>query len=346
MPKKKPRKPKTTNENKEVANNSLKSTPKEEIKLNIMDNNFNNLSLVQLIFKWKWHILIITLVAALCGAIFSSSKFITPLYKSEAIAYPANISPYSDESETEQMLQIINSQSIVDSIIEKYDLWTDYKIDRNYQYAKTYMMLEYHDKIKISKTPYEAVSIVVNDKDPFVACNIAKDILKFYDKKVAQLHRDKVAEVVNMYARQLEMKQQDIDNLKQQLANLGTNYGMANYVGQSREITRAYLSGSTRANELMQNLEQYGPEAIDLENKIIAEATTYVDVKLDYEQNLRFYYSDLTYSNIVTEPYPADKKSYPVRWVVVALCGLGAFLLTILVLFTIENRKRFVPAEK
>ena len=346
MPKKKPRKPKTTNENKEVANNSLKSTPKEEIKLNIMDNNFNNLSLVQLIFKWKWHILIITLVAALCGAIFSSSKFITPLYKSEAIAYPANISPYSDESETEQMLQIINSQSIVDSIIEKYDLWTDYKIDRNYQYAKTYMMLEYHDKIKISKTPYEAVSIVVNDKDPFVACNIAKDILKFYDKKVAQLHRDKVAEVVNMYARQLEMKQQDIDNLKQQLANLGTNYGMANYVGQSREITRAYLSGSARANELMQNLEQYGPEAIDLENKIIAEATTYVDVKLDYEQNLRFYYSDLTYSNIVTEPYPADKKSYPVRWVVVALCGLGAFLLTILVLFIIENRKRFVPAEK
>ena len=311
-----------------------------------MDNNFNNLSLVQLIFKWKWHILIITLVAALCGAIFSSSKFITPLYKSEAIAYPANISPYSDESETEQMLQIINSQSIVDSIIEKYDLWTDYKIDRNYQYAKTYMMLEYHDKIKISKTPYEAVSIVVNDKDPFVACNIAKDILKFYDKKVAQLHRDKVAEVVNMYARQLEMKQQDIDNLKQQLANLGTNYGMANYVGQSREITRAYLSGSSRANELMQNLEQYGPEAIDLENKIIAEATTYVDVKLDYEQNLRFYYSDLTYSNIVTEPYPADKKSYPVRWVVVALCGLGAFLLTILVLFIIENRKRFVPAEK
>ena len=87
-----------------------------------MDNNFNNLSLVQLVLKWKWHILIITLVAALCGAIFSSSLFITPLYKSEAVAYPANISPYSDESETEQMLQIINSQSIMDSIIEKYDL--------------------------------------------------------------------------------------------------------------------------------------------------------------------------------------------------------------------------------
>ena len=51
-----------------------------------MDNNFNNLSLVQIILKWKWHIAIITLAAAICGAIFSSSMFITPLFKSEAVA--------------------------------------------------------------------------------------------------------------------------------------------------------------------------------------------------------------------------------------------------------------------
>ena len=85
---------------------------------------------------------------------------------------------------------------------------------------------------------------------------------------------------------------------------------------------------------------------MDLETKIVAEGNSYVSIKRDYEQELRFYNSNLTSSNIVTEPYPADKKSYPVRWIVVALCGLGAFLLTILVLFIIENRKRFVPAEK
>lgn len=311
-----------------------------------MDNNFNNLSLIRLIVKWKWHILIITVVAAICGAIFSSSRFITPLYKSEAIAYPANVSPYSDETETEQMLQIINSQSIVDSIIEKYDLWTDYKIDRNYQYAKSYMMYMYHENIKITKTPYDAVSIVVNDKDPVTACNIAKDILYFYDKKVDELHRIKTAEVVTMYARQLENKQKDIDHWKQQLVDLGTNYGIANYEQQSKELTKGILSGSSKAQELMRNLQLYGPEQIDLENKITEEATAYVDVKQDYEQNLRFFFSDLTYSNIITEPYPADRKSYPVRWVIVLFSGLGAFLLTMLILFVIENKKRFLPAEK
>ena len=353
MPKKKPRNNKTVNQIKSRIKDIIKDLNEDddtiinyETNNNNMDNNFNNLSLIQLILKWKWHILIITLVAAICGAIFSSSTFITPLYKSEAVAYPANISPYSDESETEQMLQIINSQSIADSIIKKYDLWSHYKIDRNYQYAKTYMMYEYHEKIKISKTPYEAISIVVNDKDPVTACNIAKDILRFYDQKVAKLHSDKVGEVVAMYERQLEKKQQGIDSLKNELTELGTNYGISNYSGQLREITRGYINGSAKATELKHNLELYGPQAVDLETKIVAEGNTYSSIKMDYEKELRFFNSDLTYSNIVSEPYPADKKSYPVRWVVVALSGLGAFLLTILVLFVLENRKRFLPAEK
>ena len=308
-----------------------------------MDNNFNNLSLVQLILKWKWHIIIITVAAAICGVVFSSSAFITPLYKSEAVAYPANISPYSDESETEQMLQIINSQSIMDSIIDKYDLWSDYEIDRNDHFAKTYMINEYQSKIKISKTPYEAVSITVSDKDPFVACNIAKDILNFYDRKVHDLHTQKAGEVVAMYERQLRLKQHDIDSLKQRMKEIGTQYGITEFSGVSREVTRGYINGSNKAAELKDNLEIYGADIIDLTTKIQAEGNTYVSIKVDYEQELRFYHSNLTYSNIITEPFPADKKSYPVRWVVVALCGLGAFLFSILVVFIIENRKKFVP---
>ena len=145
---------------------------------------------------------------------------------------------------------------------------------------------------------------------------------------------------------QLNRKQRDIDSLKKQLTDLGTQYGIANYSGQLREITRGYINGSAKANELKRNIEMYGPQAVDLETKIVAEGNTYVSVKVDYEQELRFYHANLTYSNIITEPYPADKKSFPVRWVIVALSALGAFLVTILTLFVIENRKRFIPVEK
>ena len=311
-----------------------------------MDNNFNNLSLVQLILKWKWHIIIITAVAALCGAIFSSSMFITPLYKSVAVAYPAKISSYSAVMVTVHLLEIINSSSIMDSIVKKYDLWTDYNIDRNDPHAKTYMINEYRGKIKISKTPNEAVSITVLDKDPEVACNIAKDILNFYDIKVHDLHTKKVGEVVDMYKRQLEQKKNDIDSLKNLYTKYCTEYGISDITSQSRETAKSLLNGSDKAKELQANMEQYGAEILDLQTKIAAEGNTYVTTKVDYEQNLRFYHSDLTYSNIITEPFPSDKKAYPVRWVVVTLCGLGALLLSIVVIFIIENRKRFVADNK
>jgi uncharacterized protein involved in exopolysaccharide biosynthesis len=311
-----------------------------------MDNNFNNFSLLQLIFKWKWHILIITLVAALCGAIFSGPTFITPLYKSEAIAYPANTSPYSEEDRTEQMLQIISSKSIADSIIEKYDLWEDYDIDPSQPHAKSRMFLEYQNKIKITKTPYEAVSIVVNDKDPVTACNIANDILYYYDQKIRKLHRDKNAEVVVMFEKQLQEKQLVIDSLKRRMSELGSNYGITDVGNQSREVTRSWLSGSSKSTELKSNLERYGSELMDLQTKLAAEGNTFVAIKCDYERELRFYNGYMTYSNIITEPYPADQKSSPVRWIIVVFAGLGAFLISILTLFIIENRKRFLPADK
>ena len=45
----------------------------------------------------------------------------------------------------------------------------------------------------------------------------------------------------------------------------------------------------------------------------------------------------MTFSNVVSHPFVADKKSTPVRWIIVALSGIGAFLLSILVVAAIEK---------
>jgi uncharacterized protein involved in exopolysaccharide biosynthesis len=149
-----------------------------------------------------------------------------------------------------------------------------------------------------------------------------------------------------MYERQLKEKQNNIDSLKQRYTEISTTYGITDISSQTREVTKGLLSGSAKASEMKDNLEQYGAEIHDLHTKIAAEGNTYVATKLDYEKELRFFHSQLTYSNIITEPFPADKKAFPVRWVVVALSGLGAFLLSIVVIFIIENRKRFVAENK
>lgn len=309
-----------------------------------MDNSFNNLSIIQLIFKWKWQLLIITLVAAIIGAI--GSFLIKPLYKSEAVVYPANSSPLSEESRTEQMLQILASQTIADSIISKHDLWTDYKIEPGKPSAKAYMMQEYKSKIKISKTEYEAISIVVLDQDPQVACDIANDILYYYDQMMERLHNEKIGEVITMFEAQLAKQQQLADSLKTRYTELSTEYGITDIGAQSREVTKSYLSGSSKASELKENLEQHGSDLIELQARYSGAIGGCIAIKNEIDGQLRFYNGHMTYSYIVTEPYPADKKAYPVRWVIVAISAAAAFLLTFLILFIYENRKRFLPAEK
>lgn len=306
-----------------------------------MNNYFDNTPIIKVFIKWKWHLAIITLVAAIAGAVFSSSTFITPMYKSEAVLYPSNVAAYSDETFTEQMLQIMQSNEIMDSVVEKFDLMKHYKIDKGYKYWKTALIGEYRDNVRISRTPYDAVLIKVMDKDPEIACAMVKEIIRLYDYKVGTMHKIKRYETVQMYKRQLKEKQQFIDSLKTKMAEISTNYGVVEYESQSREVTKSYLEGrgsKDDIDDMKGNLEQYGPEIIALSTLIENENITYSQVKLDYEQELRFYNAEMTFSNVVSEPFVADKKSYPVRWVVVALSAIAACLLSLLLIYVFDNK--------
>ncbi len=311
-----------------------------------MSNYFDNTPLVKVIYKWKWHIITITLVAAILGAVFSGSKFITPLFKSSAILYPSNITAYSDETCTEQMIQIMQSQDIMDSVVDKFNLIEHYNINKSYIYWKTALIGEYRDKVSISRTPYDAVTIVVKDNDPELACNMVNEIIRLYDNKIKTLHKTKSREVLNMFENILAKKVKEIDSIRTRMQEIGENYGVVDY-SQVREYTRGELGvvtssskvKSDKVDELKKNFELYGPEIAVLSRQLDGENNSYIAIKKDYEQELRFYNADFTYSNIISSPFVADKKCYPIRWVVVALSGLAACIMSILVVYVIENKK-------
>ena len=154
-----------------------------------MEDYFNSKDIISLIIKWKYHLLAIAVAAVILSAFFSGPIFITPLFKSYAVMYPSNVSPYSTENETEQMIQIMQSKDIRDSIIRKFDLAKHWKIDPNYEYYTSTMLYEWSEKVKISKTPYEAVTLEVWDRDPKVANGMVNAMMDYYNLKVRSLHR-------------------------------------------------------------------------------------------------------------------------------------------------------------
>ena len=312
-----------------------------------MDSQFYQINILKLFNKWKVHLTVITIIAVVLAAIFSGPFFITPKFKSEAVVYPANISAYSDESETEQMLQIFQSNDIRDSVINRFNLAEHYEIDSSYKYFYTTMVYEYSQNVSVRKTPYEGVSIEVLDTDPQIACDMVNAMIVFYDKKVKGMHERKFGEVVQMFERAIVKKEKYLDSLENRFYKLSTEYGLLDYTSQSREIARGYLrtiDGSASSNintkevlRLKENIEKKGGEFILIQTLLHEEAVKYADLKRDYERAYMDYDRKFSYTNSITKPFPADKKSSPVRWLIVVISAMAAFFVSFTVILIIEN---------
>ncbi|MGB0369362.1 MAG: hypothetical protein ACPGD8_08135, partial [Flavobacteriales bacterium] len=89
----------------------------------------NSPELLGLLLRWWKQLALIAVVALILSAIFSSPIVLAPKYKSFAVLYPANIIPMGTETPTEQLLQVLESDQIRDSVAHRYNLYESYGID-------------------------------------------------------------------------------------------------------------------------------------------------------------------------------------------------------------------------
>jgi hypothetical protein len=206
-----------------------------------------------------------------------------------------------------------------------------YEIDKNYQFAKTALIGEYRDRVSISKTPYDAVKIKVLDEDPEIAYAMVNEIIRLYNVKFGEIHKTRKWENARMYEKNLARKYNFIDSLKRDLAKIANDGNMINYLYLSKGNSIAYFS------EGKDNNAEDIASAIALVELIASETAAYSEIKIEYEREIRQADGDITYLNVVSRPFIAEKKSYPVRWIIVALCGISAFILSVLTVISIET---------
>jgi uncharacterized protein involved in exopolysaccharide biosynthesis len=329
--------------NKEKINTVIEEIKKTKINIDDMENYFNSMNLIKLVIKWKIHLAIILVLSIVLSFIFSGPSFIKPKYKSFADVYPANIQPYSEESTTEQMIQILSGQDIKDSIINKFDLGKHYRIDKSYKYYYSALLDTYRENVTIKKTEFESVNIEVYDESPIIACNIVNGIIDFYNKKVKYMHKSKYAEAVTNYQAALMQKKRYIDSLQNELYLLGKVYGITDVGAQSREIAKGFFGTSVstiKSSEILKmkkNMEEKGGEFLKLSSLLGSASYVYEDFKNDYDIIKMAYERDFTYVNYITKPYVADKKAYPKRFLIIIISTIASLFLTVLVIGIIEK---------
>ena len=106
---------------------------------------------------------------------------------------------------------------------------------------------------------------------------------------------------------------------------------MLNYLYLSKGNSIAYFSEGNSNNA--ENIA----DAIALVELIASETAAYSEIKIEYEKELRQAEGEMTFLNVVSRPYIADRKATPVRWIIVALSCIGALLFSILLAVSIEK---------
>lgn len=313
-----------------------------------MSRFFQNLDLLKVLQRRRLHLAAWVLIAGICSIVFSGESFITPKYKSTAYVYPVNIIPYSMETPTEQLLQLFSSSDVRDMMVKRFRLADYYEIDTASSSGRSRLFLLYDENVTIRRTEYESVRIDILDKDPVMASDMVAELIHFVDLKARAVQREKTAEVVQIYADQLRQKKTQLDSIAELLSDVRIRYGLLDYKTQAKEVTKSYLklaadnspvSQYRGVDSMYRHLQYKGGDLIALSSQEKSLLEDYNTIKTNYDQAVSDMTKELTYTNIMANPFPADSKSYPVRWIIVLVTLLATFLLTY-ISFIIIDRKR------
>jgi uncharacterized protein involved in exopolysaccharide biosynthesis len=257
-----------------------------------------------------------------------------------------NISDFGEEEEAEQLLQIINSEELFERVIEKNGLYNHYKIDRDDRYARSKIRQKYRSNISAKRTKYNSIDITVDDNDAKKAAEIANSVAEFTDSVKNRMIRDRAKTSMTMLDEEgvrLDTSLQKIITVLDRLQAMGV-VGDLERSGLYQAYGEALRNGDRRViDELHKQIEankQHGDE-YDTSKK---ERDILTDQKLKFYSYRNQFIADMSIDIpqkfVVDHAIAADKKSFPVRWLVVAGALFSVLLFAIVLLILRENSEK------
>ncbi len=328
--------------------------------------DFDSTNFLYFLVKWRLHLFIVVVVSVLLSVLFSSPWFITPKYKSTVVMFPTasnalsqallsesktakqDILEFGEQEQAEQLLQILNSSIIRERIIQKHNLITHYDIDTTSDFKMTKLYKEYENNITFKRTEFMAVEINVMDKDPQKAADIANDISSLLDTVKNQMQKERAIKGFEIVKAEYNKKSDEIKLMEDSMTVL-RKLGIHDYESQSQVITEqlaiALAKNNKQGAEALQrqldNLAQYAGGYVSLRDALEHEKKQMSALKARYEEAKIDAEQELPHKFIVDRAYKAEKKSYPIRWLIVVISTFFTLLLALIVIIIVENLGKF-----
>lgn len=291
-------------------------------------------------------------MVTVAAVIFSSPVFLTPLFKSEVIIYPPSTNSnrmlierdarFGSDKEIDEQIQLLRSGIVRDAVIKKYKLYTHYKIDTSATDKRYRLYKIYEDRIKIDRTRYNSISATVLDESPEIAANMANEIITLGDNLRSDIIKSKLKEAFDALASTLFDISLDIDHRAEEINSsfknnvvTGSGFYKRNSLDQLKEqLDLKELMKQSRQSNKPRDLQQL----YFYESKLQQLST----IQLSYDQALISLNNQVPSSFIISPAEIADKKSYPVRWIIILIAFISGFLGACVVALTVEKYKEFI----
>jgi capsular polysaccharide biosynthesis protein len=225
--------------------------------------------------------------------------------------------------------------------VRKFDLFKHYKIDSaKERYPTDAVLQELHENYNFEKNDKGAIEITVQDQDPKLAADLANAIVSRIDETNKSLLDENKKRILSIYEIKLHEKQQELAKLSDSIFNLKHTYNLySNIEDLSAQLKtmRSDAGGNYEAaTEKVKFLEEQKKGAIrELNNNTVL-----------YEQYRATINSNVPTVYILEKAFPAEKKSKPVRWLIVMGTVVVAFVLSALAVLLIERFKNIKAAFK
>jgi len=323
---------------------------------------FDSSKLVLFLLTWRKPLLIILLLSLVLSFIFSSSWFITPKFQSTVIMFPtssnsiskallsenpgakSDILEFGEDAQTEQMLQILNSSKIRSRVVTKFDLFKHYGIDPKSEYRNTRLQREYDGNITFKRTEFMAVKISVLDKDPQMAADIANSIADLLDSVKNDMQRDRAMQGFKIVEAEYMSLKNEVKQMEDSLSAL-RKLGVNDYETQAEmmnqqlaiEIAKNNTHGIKALEEKLSILSQYGGPYVSLRDALEYEKKQLSLVKSKYDEARIDAHESLPQKFVVESAYKAEKKAYPIRWLIMLTTTFSALLMAVVLIILFEK---------
>ncbi|MDF2448871.1 MAG: uncharacterized protein K0R26_1375 [Bacteroidota bacterium] len=305
--------------------------------------NFNTKDILRLILPHWRKLVVVGILAVLAGFIISSPLVIKPLYKSYAVVYPVNLSPSSEESNTEQLLQWFNSEEVKRAVEKRFHLKEHYKIDSTDEKSETYFNLRYKELVSINATLYESIEISVKDQSKELARNIVQGIIEETNKLISSVKKQRLREYIHTNEQELKISGAKIDSLKYLINTIRKTYNIMDFQYQSKYIAKEISKGSKLSELNARTAEGLSLQRTELERLrevMTSQIFTYNELRTNIDKYHLDVANDISYTNVVSKPTLPDSKCYPIRSLIVAIITLSSLLIACIIIVFLNIKQR------